>query len=267
VSRRRVPVELALTGGEVQVWHLPALQLAAAVRASAAFPGIAPKWVRFKLGARSSSSITGTRPQSGPDLRRSALCADGGIWNNLGTQAIREETTHRGLPILCVNASALAKKSRAAVYFVPGVALVAAFVRIMAILNRNTVEPRVDSILRDLERRMRYPAMEAQSEPPTVVADMRPIAASVDALSHLGVSLEQLTATPWWGALADADPSGAIRTRTTLSRVNAEEAKVLLLRGYANAWLASLLLRNFDERELDRPHVSDVLARLHAIGS
>ena len=212
----------------------PSWNLDNTVRASAAFPGVPPKLVRFSFD---------------PDGRvgRLALCADGGIWNNLATHTL-DVPGRRGGPVLCVNASVHPTRARPWPYFVPGVGTIAALVRTMTILNRNTVEPRLEAINR---RVVSWAAARGRSdEPPDiVVADMRPIDHAQCNIRALGidVGLDLLVAQPWWQALVAGDDRLDVRTPTKLDRVGRADAHTLICRGYANTWLASLLIHPLDE--------------------
>ena len=167
----------------------PRWRLAAVVQASAAFPGIPPMRVKF--------------PELAGAPSRWALCADGGIWNNLGTQGIGDQPHLPEMSVLCVNASARAKPMRPGWCFVPGIGVAAAVARSVNILNLNTVAPRIEAIDRDVLLWAQNSAAAVQSLPPTIVADMRSVADSVDLLRALpvDVGVDDLVATPWWIAL------------------------------------------------------------------
>jgi hypothetical protein len=241
-------------GGAPAVAAMPKWRLANIVRASAAFPGIPPKLVRFR----------GDRP---PGFGPIGFGADGGIWNNLGTQALNDSPRAAALPVLCINASAHAKAVRSWPYFVPGVAMAAALARTMTVLNRNTVEPRVEAIDAGVARW----SVEQQTwsrPPPAVVADLRSITCSVERVAALGVDvgLECLSGQPWWQTLVALDDDRQVRTPTTLNRIPRRDAAILVRRGYANAWLASLALQPLTDHE-PAPWQTDVARRLAHIGA
>jgi hypothetical protein len=283
VARRRVPRPASQRGAEVQVWTVPATKLAVVVRSSAAFPGIAPKIVRFPKAAQQAvaslvlDGFSFTTPRT---LGKVALCADGGNWNNLGTQAIREEGDDHGRPVVCVNASAPGKTTKPTLFYVPGIALIMAMYRSMTILSRNTVEPRVDSINRDLQRRARtLTAPDPDGDPLTVVADMRPISSMRLAMAKLAhqtptptdgrgrpdigaKELEDLENRPWWKSLAAIDTDEEIHVGTNFTRVKRDEAMLLLVRGYANTWLASLLVKPFNREDESDTNIASRLQEL-----
>ena len=249
--RRMVPG--GKEGDRVLVVEEPGWRLAAVVQASAAFPGLAP--MRIKL------------PDDPQAPSHWAWCADGGIWNNLGTQGIEGDPRVPDLSVLCVNASAGAKPMRVWWCFVPGVSSVAAVARSVNILNLNTVAPRIEAIDRGVSRWAENQAAGGPAAPFTIVADMRPIAEAVELLFALpvDVGVQNLVATPWWIDLTARDRPDYIRTKTKLSKVKEKEVLALLLRGYANAWLASLTIQPFEASDLDDQHVRDISARLDVI--
>lgn len=139
---------------QTRQWPARARRVLAKRRASAAFPGIAPMKIRFKDEdyIHSPAFPSGqTRPRH--EIPAVAFCADGGIWNNLATQGIRESSVNRGEPLLCVNASAIPKPGPTLAYSIPIIALLASLIRISRVLSRNTVQPRVQAISNDLLRR------------------------------------------------------------------------------------------------------------------
>lgn len=193
-----------------QRWDASRLRLAEVVRASAAFPGIPPRrlvffpargWPRRTPRLR---RIRGTEGRSSyfqkpltDDLRRqldqeeeeqdrrhprAALLADGGLWNNLGTQVLREDRfvgRDHGVPpdrMLCINASAPLKPSRPLQYYVPGVAVLAWLFRCLGILNANTVVPRTHSMASALGGRISQLRRASALDPLDVVVDMRTVA-------------------------------------------------------------------------------------------
>jgi hypothetical protein len=123
------------------------VQVSAVVRASAGFPGVPPRLFRARTEGWDSKMWP---------LRRSgsaAFLSDGGIWNNLGTQALVEDSFFRGdfeaapssvAPqlILCLDASADLGHIPAWDLIIPGWAEVKALWRQAFISNTNTVGPR-----------------------------------------------------------------------------------------------------------------------------
>lgn len=138
------------------------LTLAELVRASAAFPGIPPR--RIRVPADPQLPLVAQSP-------RIAFLADGGLWNNLGSQVVREDGfigTHAAwdngtlrpygrtladLPLLCFNGSAPLAPTMPWLFAIPGIALARSLLQTTEILNANTVLPRVDSMKRAFQRR------------------------------------------------------------------------------------------------------------------
>ena len=54
--------------------------------------------------------------------------------------------------------------------------------------------------------------------------------------------VESLVTEQWWTTLRSSTGPETLSVRTTLDRVDRTQASELLLRGYANTWLSSLLL-------------------------
>jgi hypothetical protein len=77
--------------------------------------------------------------------------------------------------------------------------------------------------------------------------------------------LSELTNTTWWSNLEATDDSAAITTKTTFGVIGLREARRLLLRGYANTWLATLYMKPFDPTELAQPCVQDAVKRINSI--
>jgi predicted acylesterase/phospholipase RssA len=144
--------------------------LTTAVRASAAFPGgIPPK--RLALGdvrhefritteaARWQTERTQYR-QAGEYRPRRLFLADGGVWNNLGTQAITEHKLFHGLKhwgsgidwrkpkwkLVVANASAPMRAAALWRLHVPILGEFASLTRSLNTLNSNTVEPRIAAL-------------------------------------------------------------------------------------------------------------------------
>lgn len=55
-------------------------------------------------------------------------------------------------------------------------------------------------------------------------------------------TLEEVLVQPWWGAIRAGAGGDDLAVPTTLGRVSGSDAAALVLRGYANTWLSSLLL-------------------------
>ena len=74
--------------------------------------------------------------------------------------------------------------------------------------------------------------------------------------------VESLVTEQWWTTLRSSTGPETLSVRTTLDRVDRTQASELLLRGYANTWLSSLLL---DPRggAAPPPPAGDIVPRVH----
>jgi predicted acylesterase/phospholipase RssA len=180
---RRLKLERSGFGGPpFQTFDAGKLSIAELVRASAAFPGIPPR--RLRIPPDSDVEIVS-------DLPRVALLADGGLWNNLGTHAMREDLfigSHAAkdnngvprpywlapadIPLLCFNGSAPLRSSHPWMFSVPGVALLQALLQTANILNANTVLPRVEAMQTAFDRRVQRSTSPDKSDPVNLVVDL-----------------------------------------------------------------------------------------------
>jgi hypothetical protein len=128
----------------------------AAVRASAAFPGIPPRLFKFRT---QEADLAWPRKWAGLNtadaahhLDTTVLLADGGVWNNLGSHILREldwAPLRRGpMALLVADAATPLTPHRVIPYLLPGWALVRSLLRMVNILTYNTVEPRVKQLRR-----------------------------------------------------------------------------------------------------------------------
>ena len=168
-ARRRLKAEGYRYHGvverEFQTFACSTIPVVSVVRASAAFPGISP----FKLSIPSDPvvGVVNTLPKT-------AFLADGGIWNNLATQTLREEqmlgefylvddenvlrpwaAAPEEMPLLIVNGSAPLRPTRSWLYVLPGFAILKSIFQVMQVQNRNTVLPRMEEIQEGFDRRAR----------------------------------------------------------------------------------------------------------------
>ncbi|MET0324983.1 MAG: hypothetical protein ABW219_07170 [Ilumatobacteraceae bacterium] len=74
-------------------------------------------------------------------------------------------------------------------------------------------------------------------------------------------TLEEVLVQPWWAAVRANAGGDDLAVPTTLSRVDRTSAAQLVLRGYANTWLSSLLL---DSHDAGAPP-DDIVARVRAM--
>jgi hypothetical protein len=186
VWRRLEPEYHGLLGTHPKFQTFPAtkITLAELVRASAAFPGIPPR--RWSLPPDDLNPLVAKQPSV-------AFLADGGIWNNLGSQVLREDGfvgshaawdngnlrpyvgSPKDMPLLCVNGSApLRPAKRPWLFNLPVFALAKSMWQIVEILNVNTVLPRVTGILRTYQRRVWKAERPDHLDPLDLVVDLRP---------------------------------------------------------------------------------------------
>lgn len=133
--------------------HVP---IAGAVRASAAFPGIPPRLSHFKSTKNEVNykNIIGVPVfDPTPHLNKTFLLADGGVWNNLGTQVLREldadPLRYGDMTLIVADASVplvpLAKQ-KVIPFGIPIIALFRSLVRISMIQHERTVMPQLNKI-------------------------------------------------------------------------------------------------------------------------
>lgn len=142
-------------------------QLHEVVRASAAFPGaFPPKRIRLR------KYLWGTDPQTPLNL----FLADGGVWNNLGTDVWDYERGHDDVHFpttrLVVNSGAPLALRPSAMFHVPFVAELLALFRTMTVLYENTVAPRT-SFLQLRSRVPRSLSEQLEGPPRTAVIDLQ----------------------------------------------------------------------------------------------
>jgi predicted acylesterase/phospholipase RssA len=171
---------------EFQTTAASGCTIAEAVRASAGFPGIPPRLYRMAKDPKLPVSM---------DAPTVAFLADGGLWNNLGTQVQREDgflASYAGydtdgvlrpfarspvwMPVLAVNGSAPLKSSHPRAYWIPGLAVLAAMLAIGRILNANTVVPRVDAMKASFHRRLWNGRRPDLWDPLDLVVDLSEVA-------------------------------------------------------------------------------------------
>ncbi len=136
----------------------PNMLLAGIVRASAAFPGIPPRRVslrKFRQKEEVRFSFGGSIMEVMKPLKDTLYLSDGGVWNNLGTQALIEDRVFKEGDDcrsvkpeigIVVNASAQLSSSPSWKFIVPGYAELATLLRIVRIVNENTVSPRLENL-------------------------------------------------------------------------------------------------------------------------
>jgi hypothetical protein len=202
-----------------QRWAAGPLHLSDVVRASAAFPGIPPR--RMVLDRKRASpsprrpsllrEVIGDRlfgEDVTPELRarldaeeearhsrwpRLCFLGDGGLWNNLGTQVLREDEFYRGgatwssVPtrLLCVDASSALRPTSSLRFDVPGWSIASWFMRSLQMLYENSVAPRKGEIRASLRRRSRTLDRYSRNNPLDIVVDL-------ESLDEIGYRLQAL---------------------------------------------------------------------------
>jgi hypothetical protein len=122
------------------LYSAPTLSVAAAVRASAGFPGIPPRRLQLN-GFKRDPDDRG----KGVDLSSLAFLSDGGIWNNLATQPFEDGYLwgrYGPWVVMVADASAPLDYEKPGGFHIPGLAEVRALARQAVIQNINTVGPR-----------------------------------------------------------------------------------------------------------------------------
>jgi hypothetical protein len=155
------------------------LSVPAILRASAGFPGIPPRRLRL-IGDSWTSSLYPVRRQGSV-----VFLSDGGVWNNLGTQAVVEDNFYHGevgtppMVVLCLDASADVSESSGWNFSIPGGAEIQDLWRSAMISNANTVAPRRENFLHAFAKSVEeghffgpQPIVVSLSESPAHVAFM-----------------------------------------------------------------------------------------------
>ena len=75
--------------------------------------------------------------------------------------------------------------------------------------------------------------------------------------------LDDLDAQGWWATLRSHTGPENLAVRTTLDRVDRENAAELVLRGYANTWLSSLLIDSRNGGSAPPPPAAHIVERVH----
>jgi predicted acylesterase/phospholipase RssA len=134
----------------------PDFPVASAVRASAAFP---PFISALRV---SSTDLAGVDGGSDTQLTGSLQLADGGVWNNLGTQSFLEDELPRAPGavrpdlIFVANASAAFQPGWSWPFRFPGAAELQLALQASSIQGLNTVEPRNAELRRSMLFRLKY---------------------------------------------------------------------------------------------------------------
>jgi predicted acylesterase/phospholipase RssA len=221
----------------------PNLRLEEAVYASAAFPiGFPPLRVKRKR-LRLAGGVDDEVPKT-------LLLADGGVFNNLGTDAFSADMAPDRIYLpdpdlailptidqqLVVNASALPKKVEIRNW--PGWRSVAAAFRTMSILYENTLSPRVQNLLEHQGQPGDPVVLDISESPVRLIDRLASRCAEMDgtrqrALRMRGDLAREMSETQW-----DAYAEKAARTKTVLSSVGRTAAVRLVRLGYLNMAIA-----------------------------
>jgi len=259
--------------------------LATAVRASAAFPGgIPPKRIRlgdvrydFKRSTVEARwQVKNTKYRKAGEYRpRTLFLADGGVWNNLGTQALVEyhDTSDwasaapwrkRVDDIRWVVADASAPVTAAPLWrlHLPLLAELSALMRSISILTFNTVDPRIERLRENRNRVVVSITDDRTRGLSGALAALHPEDAELAEWSKHGMDVEH------WSELriSDGITLDALRRQgggvaTTLGRISRDDAVTLLVHGYQNAF-AEIYSRFPYPRPEPRPFINDFQALL-----
>ncbi|MBV9083887.1 MAG: hypothetical protein JOZ62_14510, partial [Acidobacteriaceae bacterium] len=198
VLRRLMPERMGVSDMLFHTFDASRVTLAELIRASAGFPGIPPRRLQIPPD-----------PRIVAELPRVAFLADGGLWNNLGSQVLREDEfigSHaawengvlrpygpapREMPLFIVNGSAPLQPTRTWAFRIPGMALLKSLLQVTEILNANTVLPRVESMRRAFDRRARTGLRPGYDDPADLVVDLWPIDSTAEHY-RWGTLLEEL---------------------------------------------------------------------------
>ena len=165
---------------EFQTFDGGELSIAELTRASAAFPGIPPR--RLKIPDDLTNELVS-------ELPRVAFLADGGLWNNLGTQVMREDRfigyagldhgvlrpylkAPHDIPVLCFNGSAPLRPTKPWAFGIPGLALLKSALQYAQILSANTVLPRIEAMQMAFKHRNTHKIRPDSGNPCNLVADL-----------------------------------------------------------------------------------------------
>ena len=240
---RRLKFERIQVSGDVgppiQTFDAGRLSIAELVRASAAFPGIPPR--RLRIPPDPANALVAQSPPL-------AFLADGGLWNNLGSQALREDgfigsyatwdggvlrpcgRAPREMPLLCFNGSAPLQPTQHWTFRIPGIALARSLLQTTEILNANTVLPRIDAMKNAFERRAWTGRRPDGGDPADLVADLK-------ALEYTAHDYQSGTWTP--ELIRKSDPAVQEWERDALSRVRG--AREFAAKEPETDWLARVL--------------------------
>jgi predicted acylesterase/phospholipase RssA len=222
IWRRLLPEKTVYGWRRFQTFDAGRLSIAELVRASAAFPGIPPRRLRIPPDPRIKLVS---------ELPRVALLADGGLWNNLGSQVLREDgfigsyaawedgvlrpylSAPASTPLLCFNGSAPLRPTNPWAFSIPGIGLLKSLLQTTSILSANTVLPRTEAMQEAFESRV-YGKMRPDSfGPADLVIDLSEVAHIEDRFQS-GSWLEEF--------IRKSDPKVKEWERDVLSRVRVE---------------------------------------------
>lgn len=270
------------------------VSIASVVRASAAFPGIPPRRFRFVTAEKDFEAWVNREinPEFDPnsELRKTMFLADGGIWNNLGTQALREGTNWLrikcDIPLIVADASAEPGHQRLWPYYIPVWSLMRSLFRAVDIQHSNTVEPRLLPMQIERGRRITEQVRMAAGLPPHQVYEPKPpfdipvrlrgdpdyvrnfLNWNVDYPRDLDKPTDQgLASIKKVGfafmqspELLEAGNRPVAGIGTHLGRIHHADAVGLLAKGYLNTFLWTVELKPYDAAEIDR--LATVLQRM-----
>ena len=183
IWRRLEPERHPFHGVDFHTFDAGDLPIAGVVRASAAVPGIPPR--RLRIPDDPSVLHVAEHPKV-------AYLADGGLWNNLGSQVLREDgfigstaawdgrvlrpNPAPYMPLLCFNGSGQLKPTKPWAFGIPGFALFKSLMQVHPILYANTVLPRTAAIEQAFRRRSwsEAKARAGRDDPLDLIVDLGP---------------------------------------------------------------------------------------------
>jgi hypothetical protein len=116
-----------------------------------------------------------------PIISPTIYLSDGGVWNNLGTQALMEDTIFQGNSrgigapsiVIVANASGGLRPQSGIEYLIPGWSEIKSLLRIVHIQNVNTVVPRVVNLVHAREQAWRDDNAPSSYSPLAIEIDIR----------------------------------------------------------------------------------------------
>lgn len=263
-----------ISPNEISKQPVSQLSIASVVRASAAFPGIPPRRVRLPW-VKPHSILEAAEPA----VWKTILLADGGVWNNLASEMIRNDLLiylHQlepEDPLLLADASEPPPTQKIWPYYVPGWELIRSLLRIVNIQHLNTVEPRLLPMkMRQMKRTDKWRKRDGTELPVDIPVRLKEDTGQLWEIFKLLFNPDRMLSDmrPWHGVDKLKDfyslvelAKGDVYIGTHLGRVRPENAIALLARGYANTFLWTYELKPYDVNDAEL--LATVPGRLRAM--